>query len=109
MYKLGQALRSQTPAVYCSDGIAKEWFKKFGAELQHINTAGHLELICGVRIREHDKASLQAPELKVWLQTELYVDASVTICQTWRTKDWSSSGKLLSIEAVEQELASSSV
>ena len=26
-YKLCQALRSQKPAVYCSDGIAKEWIK----------------------------------------------------------------------------------
>ena len=24
-YKLCQALRAQTPAVYCTDGIAKEW------------------------------------------------------------------------------------
>ena len=31
-------------------------------------------------------------------------DASVSICQTWRSKDWSTSGKLLSIDVVEQEL-----
>ena len=43
-YKLCQALRSQAPAVYCSDGIAKQWIKKYGSELQHINSAGHLEL-----------------------------------------------------------------
>jgi hypothetical protein len=103
-YKLCQALRSQTPAVYCSDGIAKEWIKKYGSELKYINSAGHLELHCGVRIREDDKASLQAPDLKVWLQTALAVDASVSICQTWRTKDWSTSGKLLSIDAVEEDI-----
>ncbi len=27
-YKLCKALRSQTPAVYCTDGIAKEWIKQ---------------------------------------------------------------------------------
>ena len=33
-YKLCQALRTQTPPVYCSDGIAKEWIKKYGSELK---------------------------------------------------------------------------
>ena len=103
-YKLCQALRSQAPAVYCSDGIAKQWIKKYGSELKYINSAGHLELHCGSRIRENDKGLLEAPELKVWLQTTLLVDASVSTCQTWRTKDWSTSGKLLSIDAVEQEI-----
>ena len=103
-YRLCQALRSESPAVYCSDGIAKQWFKKYGAVLQCINSAGHLELICGGRIRENDKGLLDAPELKVWLQTALSVDVSVSTCQTWRTKEWSTSGKLLSIDAVEQEI-----
>ena len=76
-YKPCQALKSQTPAIYCSDGIAKGWFKKYGTVLQCIDTAGHLELHCGSRIREHNKADLEAPELKVWLQTALSVDASV--------------------------------
>ena len=77
-YKLCQALRSESPAVYCSDGIAKQWMKKYGTVLKCIDTAGHLELHCGSRIREDDKAGLIAPELKVWLQTELHVDASVS-------------------------------
>ena len=75
-YKLCQALRAQSPAVYCSDGIAKQWIKKYGSELKYINSAGHLELHCGSRIRENDRGLLQAPELKVWLQTTLLVDAS---------------------------------
>ena len=103
-YKLCKALREQSPAVYCSDGIAKQWIKKYGSELQYINTAGRLELMYGARIREEDKAQLHAPELKVWLQTTLLVEASVSTCNTWRTKDWSTSGKLLSIDAVEQEI-----
>ena len=81
-YKLCQALRSQSPAVYCSDGIAKQWMKKYGTVLKCIDTAGHLELHCGSRIREDNKAGLIAPELKVWLQTSLSVDASVSTCQT---------------------------
>ena len=72
-YKLCQALRSQSLAVYCSDGIAKQWIKKNGTELQYINSAGHLESFCGARIREHEKTCLEAPELKVWLQTDLAV------------------------------------
>ena len=32
-YRLCQALRAQSPAVYCSDGIAKQWIKKNGREL----------------------------------------------------------------------------
>ena len=47
---------------------------------------------------------MDAPELKVWLQTTLSVEASVSTCQTWRTKDWSTSGKLLSIDRVEEAI-----
>ena len=101
-YKLCQALRSQAPPILCTDGIAKGWFKKYGVTLRCIDTVGHLELHCGSRIRENDKTSLEAPQLRVWLQTELLVDASVSTCQKWRTKDWSTSGKLLSIDAVEE-------
>ena len=86
------------------DGIAKQWLKKYGAEPQYINSVGRLELFCGVRIHENEKHLLQAPELKVWLQTVLSVEAAVSTCQTWRTRDWSSSGKLLSIEAVERNI-----
>ena len=64
-YRLCQALRAQSPAVYCSVSIAKQWLKKNGTKLQCINTAGHLELMFGARIREDDKARLDAPQLKV--------------------------------------------
>ena len=90
--------------MYISDEIAKQWLKKYGAELQYINTAGHLELMFGARIREDDKAQVDAPQLKVWLQTALSVDASVSTCQSWRSRDWSTSGKLLCIDVVEQEI-----
>ena len=103
-YKLCQALKAHAPPVYCTDGIAMQWMKKYGTVLQYIDTAGHLEIHCGSRIRENDKASLDAPELKVWLQTSLSVDASVSTCQTWRTKEWSTSGKLLSIDDIENDI-----
>ena len=60
-FKLCKALREQTPAVYCTDGIAKSWFNKFGTELKRILTAGHLELICGARIREDSKWASMHP------------------------------------------------
>ena len=81
-YKLCKALREQSPAIYCSDGIAKKWIKKNGSELRYINSAGHLELICGARIREEGKSELEAHDLKVWLQTDLSAEASVSTCQT---------------------------
>ena len=64
-FKLCKALRLRTPAVYYSDGVAKSWLKKYSTELRFINTAGHLELICGARIREEGMALLQAPELEL--------------------------------------------
>ena len=53
-YKLCQALQSQAPPIYCSDGIAKQWMNKYGTVLQYIDTVGHLEIHCGSRIREND-------------------------------------------------------
>ena len=103
-YRLCKALRSQTPPLYVTDGIAKQWFKKYGTELRYIDTAGHLEMICGARIREHDMATLQAPDLQVYLRTVLAVEASQNTCNHWRTREWSSSGKLLCIEAVESAI-----
>ena len=103
-YKLCKALRSQTPAVYCTDGIAKEWINKFGTPLQRILTAGHLELICGARIREAGKWDLEAPDLKVWIQTQYSIEASESTCQVWRSTVYSTSGKILSIDAVEEQI-----
>ena len=37
-----------------------------------------------------------------WLMSEAKVSVPSRICQHWLTKDWSSSGKLLTIEAVEE-------
>lgn len=40
--------------------------------------------------------------LLTWLMSEAKVSVPCRICQHWLTKDWSSSGKLLTIEAVEE-------
>ena len=97
-HKLCQALKRRTPPVYVTDGVAKEWFKHHRGDLEYINSAGHLELICGARIREDETTTGMDPEaLRVWLRTNLSVDAAVSTCQTWRLRDWSTSGKLLSI------------
>ena len=104
-YKLRQALKKRSPPVYITDGIAKEWFKRYRGELQYINSAGHLELTCGARIREAEStADMQPTDLRVWLRKNLSVEAAVSTCQTWRQKDWSSAGKLLSILDVERDI-----
>ena len=101
-YKLCIALKRRSPPVCITEGIAKEWFKRHCGELQYINSAGHLELVCGARIREaKDTADMEPTELMVWLRRNLSVDATVSTCQTWRDEDWSSTKKLLSIQDVE--------
>ena len=48
-----------------------------------VNSAGHLELKYGDRIREDAEAStFEAADLRVWLRTVLKVDASEQMCQT---------------------------
>ena len=44
---------------------------------------------------------MAAAELSVWLRATLKVDASATTCQTWRSREWSTAGKLLSIVDIE--------
>lgn len=95
------------PSVSISEPIAKAWLKLHGGlvELKLVQSAGHLEMWCGARIREDAEArSLGSEALAAWLEASLSVKASVITCQTWLTKDWSSSGKLLSPQDVEREL-----
>ena len=80
-YTLCRALKKRAPPVYVTDGVAKEWFKRYRGDLQYINSAGHLELICGARIREDETTTgVQAEALKVWLRQCLSVEAAVSIC-----------------------------
>ena len=108
-FTLCRAFKTCTPPVYVTDRVAKSWFRVFRGDLQFINSASHLELICGARIREQETTAGQEPgELQAWLRQNLRVEASVSTCQTWRVKDWSSSNKLLSIREVERDRLRSS-
>ena len=102
-YRLCKALRNRTPPVSVTDGVAKEWFKRYHSDLKLVNSAGHLELLHGDRIRQ-ECSDMNALALRNWLRITLSVDAAVSTCQTWRIKEWSSSGKLLSIQAVEHDI-----
>ena len=77
-----------------------------GAAAVHIIlSAGALEKRCGGTIRADDAAKqLDADALRQWLYTSMQTDASKVICQTWLTRDWSSSGKLLSPVSVEDAI-----
>ena len=77
-YKLCQVLRKREPPIFVSDGVAKQWFKKFYWEdqLQHVDNAGHLELRYGDRIRaEARMEELSGATLAAWLRSKhsLYV------------------------------------
>ena len=90
-----------------SDAVAKAWLVKYGGlvQLKHVQSAGHLENWYGERIRGDAAArGLSAKDLSVWLEGNVRIQASVVTCQTWLTKDWSSSDKLLSPQAVETAL-----
>ena len=74
-------------------------------DAEPINSAGHLELKYGDRIREHaEAATLEAAELRVWLRTVLKVDASEQTCKTWRVRSWSTAGRLMSMHDIEHSI-----
>ena len=86
---------------------ATTWLHKYGTAepITQINSAGHLEQCVGQRIRDDDAANtLDAEALSNWVYTSASVSASVRVCQTWLSKEWSSSGKLLDPVSVEAAL-----
>jgi hypothetical protein len=106
-YKFMMALRALTPPLYVTKKAAKDWLHKYGSTnpVTQINSAGELEMRVGQRIREDDEAkTLGADRLANWLYASAYVSASAKVCQTWLSKEWSSSGKLLCPVSVEEEL-----
>jgi len=95
------------PPVSISVPIADTWLKQHGGvlELKRVENAKHLETWYGARIREDPEARAMGSEaLSIWLAKSLSVKATAITCQTWLTKDWSSSEKLLPAQAVEREL-----
>ena len=68
-YRLGRALKLRAPPVFATDAVLKEWFKRY-LDADPINSAGHLELKYGDRVREHvETRSMDAAGLRVWLRT----------------------------------------
>ena len=103
-YLLVRALRDREPAVYISDGIAKQWLKTY-FDLSQIDNAGHLESRYGELLREHLKQHLlDATGVSQWLVGRHEVSVPARICQHWLATDWSSSGMLMTIEAVEESI-----
>ncbi len=96
-FKLCQALRGKDPPLYVSDGIAKEWLRKFGGhgDLKYVNNAGHLEIQYGDRIRANAPREPAADALCSWLFREHSVCVSARVCRKWPNTDWSTSGQLL--------------
>ena len=67
-YRLMRVLKGLTPPLCVSDGVLRQWFLRY-FDAVHINSAGHLELKCGDRIREHAKAlTFEDAELRAWLR-----------------------------------------
>ena len=106
-YRICGALRSKTPPLYVSEPVLKAWLREYGGQpaLAQVNSAGHLEVWYGDRIRADAAArAMDADALSVWLRTQAAVSVSTRTCSTWLGRDWSSSGKLVSREAVEEAL-----
>ena len=103
-YRLSKVLKARTPPLFVPDEVIKQWFRRY-FEAEPVNSAGHLELKYGDRIREDAQAAtFQAAELRAWLRTVLKVDASERTCQTWRVRTWSTANRLMSIYDIEQAI-----
>ena len=106
-YKVMAALKQRTPPVYVTRQAATDWLRKYGTAepVRQINSAGHLEEYVGQRIRDDESAkTFNAEALSNWVYTSASISASVRVCQTWLSKEWSSSGKLLDAVSVEETL-----
>ena len=103
-YKLGRALKERVPPVIASDGVLKQWLERY-CNAEPVFSAAHLELKFGDRIRQNNDArGMDAAALRVWLRTELKVDASERTCQTWRIREWSTADRLLCIADIEASI-----
>ena len=106
-YLLCQALRRLEPPVLVSDAIARRWLRVHcGINVRSkIDNAADLERDWGSRIREqHAGRDVDPGALANWMLTTLEVSVPTRVCQTWLTRDWASSGKLLVCDAVEKQL-----
>ena len=105
-YTLCKALEQRKPPLYVTKNVMTGWLKKYGgqASIKNVDNAGHLELYYGQRIRDDATAkALDAEALAKWLRNEASVSAAARTCQHWLSKDWSTSGKLLTPESIEKD------
>ena len=73
-YTLCKALRDREPPLFISDGIAKQFLKKYAGQekLTHVSNAGHLETWHGERIRAGmPEGTTDGDALSAWLYKEL--------------------------------------
>ena len=71
-------------------------------DLRYVGNAGHLETLCGERIRSDAPPDVSEDGLAAWLLRELAVSAPARICKKFLTSTWSSSGRILTPEALEE-------
>ena len=72
-----------------TDSIARVWLQQHArhGELQYIENAGHLETLCGERIRSDAPPDITTDALAAWLLKELAVSVRARICQDFLNKN----------------------
>ena len=103
-YELCKALRQREQPLCIANKTAEVWLKTYArqCELQCTENAGHLETLYGERIRSDAPPDLTADALQRWLLKEHAVSVRTRICQTFLTRTWSSSGRTLTPDALEE-------
>ena len=102
-----QSLRRLEPPVLVSRAIAGRWLRVYcGINVRcKVENAADLERDWGSRIRQHLAGeAIEPAALANWMLLTLEVSVPTRVCQTWLTRDWASSGKLLVCDAVEKQL-----
>ena len=78
-YKLCSALRKRDPPLCISNKTAEVWLRQYarGQKLQLVESAGHLETLCGERMRSDAPPDLSADGLAAWLLKDLAASVRV--------------------------------
>ena len=104
-FLLCKALRQQNPPIFISDGVAKQWLKKYYGDVKTIHNAGHLELQFGQCIRDRPESPFSnGSELQVWMLQQHKISVEARVCQHWLSTEWSTSDNLLTIAMVESRI-----
>ena len=106
-YRLCKARLERGPRLIASDAIATRWLRKYDGVrvVSKIESAAHLELWWGELIRDRPEArSMEAAALAHWMHVDRGVLVPRRLCETWKSRDWSTAGKLMVCADVEREL-----